>query len=94
MRREENGGMGKNAGESLKGECWRIERGTMRGDEERALARREGDREMEAVTAVEGKYEGMLGQRGGGRSARRETAVERRRRMRIDEDGVTLPYQG
>lgn len=46
-RREENGGMGKNAGESLKGECWRIERGTMRGDEERKRESWRGEREIE-----------------------------------------------
>lgn len=52
---------------------------------------RKRDRGMEAVTAVEGKYEGKLEKRGEKR-AERETTVERRRRMRIDEDGVTLPY--
>lgn len=70
--------MGKNAGEGLKGERW----STMieRVDEDRAMkrekdreARRKGDRGMEIVTAVEGKYEGMLEKRG-----EREAHGERR----------------
>lgn len=69
--------MGKNAGEGLKGKRWKTEGESTTRSDERRKGWREGDGKVEAVTAVEGKYEGMLGNRGvkRGRSARRETTV-------------------